>query len=134
MPLERSDWFTLLTTVIAFGGGLFMTSMSQQAISVAGIVISPLGIVGLAVWIIYYRKRRDKTLPNVGDNNTLVRVEPCANMGSGNTIIGATDARGNTIFNRGGTAIGAGAETSPTGIAIGANAKAGRSSSRPTRS
>jgi hypothetical protein len=46
-------------------------------------------------------------------------------MGNGNTIIGPTDSRGNTIINRGGTAIGNGATADPTSIAIGAGAHAG---------
>lgn len=61
----------------------------------------------------------------VGDNNTVINAPVPENMGSGNTIVGATDANGNTIFNKGGTAIGNGACADSTSIAIGANAGAG---------
>jgi hypothetical protein len=50
-------------------------------------------------------------------------------LGDGSTYVGATDANGNTILNRGGTAIGRGATADPTSIAIGANAHAGGSTS-----
>jgi hypothetical protein len=39
--------------------------------------------------------------------------------------VGATDSQGNTIFNKGGTAIGSGACADSTSIAIGAHANAG---------
>jgi len=61
----------------------------------------------------------------IGSNNTMVNVPTPANMGSGNTFVGPTDSNGNTIFNRGGTAIGAGAQADSTSIAIGAGAHAG---------
>lgn len=52
-------------------------------------------------------------------------------MGSGNTLIGPPDFRGNTIYNRGGTAIGSGACADPTSVAIGANAGGGQCGSNP---
>ena len=61
----------------------------------------------------------------IGDDNTLIGVDPPENMGSGNTIIGPTDAAGNTILNRGGVAVGRGARADGTSIAIGAGAMAG---------
>jgi hypothetical protein len=61
-----------------------------------------------------------------GTDNTLVGNIPNRQItGNGNTIVGATDANGNTILNRGGTAIGIGAKADPTSIAIGAHAGAG---------
>jgi len=61
----------------------------------------------------------------MGNDNTLVNVPAPPSMGSGNTIVGPTDPNGNTIFNKGGTAIGQGATADSTSIAIGANAHAG---------
>jgi hypothetical protein len=61
----------------------------------------------------------------IGDDNTLVNVPIPDNMGNGNTFVGATDANGNTIINRGGTAIGKGACADSTSIAIGSGAHAG---------
>ena len=69
-----------------------------------------------------------------GNDNTVVgRVPYRAVNGNGNTIVGATDANGNTIFNHGGTAIGSGAQAGPTGVAIGAHANAGALGSRQTQ-
>jgi hypothetical protein len=63
--------------------------------------------------------------PAIGDNNTVVGITPPSHMGSGNTFVGPTDARGNTLLNRGGTAIGTEACASSTGVAIGSRANAG---------
>jgi ribosomal protein S11 len=61
-----------------------------------------------------------------GSDNTLIgNVGNRSVSGDGNTIVGATDAQGNTILNQGGTAIGRGATADPTSIAIGAGAHAG---------
>jgi hypothetical protein len=49
-------------------------------------------------------------------------------IGDGSVVVGATDARGNTIFNTS-MAVGRGAFAGPGSIAIGANASAGM---RPT--
>jgi hypothetical protein len=67
----------------------------------------------------------------IGNNNTSVNVPNPPAMGNGNTIIGPTDSNGNTIYNRGGTAIGAGATADPTSIAIGAGAHAGGNVATP---
>jgi hypothetical protein len=63
--------------------------------------------------------------PQIGNDNTLVNVPIPPSMGDGNTFVGPTDANGNTIYNKGGTAIGKGACADPTSIAIGAGAGAG---------
>lgn len=60
-----------------------------------------------------------------GSDNTVVGDDRRPIAGNGNTIIGATDAHGNTILNQGGMAIGRGANADPTSIAIGADAHAG---------
>lgn len=63
--------------------------------------------------------------PAIGDNNTIVNLPAPTSMGSGNTFVAPTDSNGNTNFNRGGIAIGAGAQADPTSVAIGAGARAG---------
>lgn len=60
-----------------------------------------------------------------GSDNTIVGNDHRNIEGNGNTIMGATDANGNTILNRGGTAIGRGAKADQSSIAIGAGANAG---------
>lgn len=61
----------------------------------------------------------------VGDFNTVVGNVAVPNkMGTGNTIVGATDSRGNTTINTP-TVIGYGAKAGPGGIAIGAFAGGG---------
>lgn len=77
-------------------------------------------------------ERKKKTLqhppltkPQIGSDNTLVNVPIPPSLGDGNTFIGPTDANGNTIYNKGGTAIGKDACADPTSIAIGAGANAG---------
>jgi hypothetical protein len=67
---------------------------------------------------------RDEQGNFIGDDNTVIGTPP-PRMGSGNTIINFADDRGNTILNRGGTAIGSGAVADDTSIAIGAKAVAG---------
>jgi len=60
----------------------------------------------------------------IGDDNTVVNAPVPSNLGNGNTIVGATDASGNSIYNRVGTAIGRGAKATD-GVAIGAGANGG---------
>lgn len=60
-----------------------------------------------------------------GSDNTIVGNDHRSIEGNGNTIVGPTDASGNTILNRGGTAIGNGANADQSSIAIGAHANAG---------
>ncbi|HEX4504502.1 MAG TPA: hypothetical protein VH722_02135, partial [Alphaproteobacteria bacterium] len=65
--------------------------------------------------------------PTIGNDNTLVgRVDPMRSMGSGNTIVGATDANGNVMLNTP-MAIGRDAHAGPGSVAIGAGANAGGS-------
>lgn len=66
--------------------------------------------------------------PRMGSDNTILNAPLPTNMGDGNTIVGATDASGNTTFNKGGTAIGRGACADSTSIAIGAGAGGGNCS------
>jgi len=79
-------------------------------------------IVGFQCRII--GKTTPKPASSLGDNNTVVNAPVPLGMGSGNTIVGPTDSRG-TIFDKGGTAIGAGACADPSSVAIGAGANAG---------
>jgi hypothetical protein len=63
---------------------------------------------------------------SVGKDSTVVgRVPDDSKIGDRSVIVGATDANGNTILNRGGTAIGTGAKADTTSIAIGEGANAG---------
>jgi len=64
----------------------------------------------------------DDPEPEMGDDNTLVGNVDYRRMGSGNTIVGGTEGT-NTFVRQPGTAIGAGAEAGPHGIAIGARAR-----------
>lgn len=77
--------------------------------------------------VIPYRNAHSRAESTIrGTNNTLVgSVSNGPIIGDGNTIVGATDANGNTVLNHGGTAIGRGATADSTSIAIGANARAG---------
>jgi hypothetical protein len=94
---------------------------------VSGSIFGALGALSLGEFVHQSRAQTPPTasVPSVGNNNTVVGVPPPANMGSGNTFVGPTDTQGNTIINRGGTAIGAGACADQTGVAIGAGANAG---------
>lgn len=53
-----------------------------------------------------------------------------ANIGNRSVVINLADQNGNTIINRGGLAIGAGAQADPTSIAIGTGANAGKKDDR----
>lgn len=75
-------------------------------------------------------KQAKPPVPGVGltlgtDATAVGNLPTGSRLGDGSTYVGATDANGNTILNRGGTAIGHGATADPTSIAIAANAHAG---------
>jgi len=57
----------------------------------------------------------------IGDGNTVVGNVRLPNMGNGNTLVGPTDDRGNTILTNP-VAIGYGAKGGPGAVVIGANA------------
>jgi hypothetical protein len=59
-----------------------------------------------------------------GDDNTVIGPTP-KRMGSRNTIVGAVDGSTSTVFNKGGTAVGAGARADSSSVAIGSRAGAG---------
>jgi hypothetical protein len=63
--------------------------------------------------------------PRIGNENTYVGAGPAPSMGDGNTIYTLTDPNGNVLINKGGTAIGAGAQADNTSVAIGARALSG---------
>ena len=66
-----------------------------------------------------------------GDDNTIVgNVRVPTRMGSRNTIVGATDAQGNSIHNIG-TSIGAGAGFDPASVIIGSGAGANLGRKKP---
>ena len=79
-------------------------------------------------------RRSDKSERHIGNGNTIVGARVPDSMGDGNTFVAATDSNKNTIFNKGGTAIGANAHADSTGVAIGSGANAGMSSSRTEQS
>ncbi|MGD0793325.1 MAG: hypothetical protein ABR920_16270 [Terriglobales bacterium] len=70
-------------------------------------------------------KKKTSPRPQIGNDNTLVNVPIPPSMGDGNTFVGPTDANGNTIYNKGGTAIGKDACADSSSVAIGAGANAG---------
>ncbi len=68
-----------------------------------------------------------------GSDNTEVGVGPLPPIkGNGNTIVGPTDADGNTIITQPGTAIGTRANAGSNGIAIGAHANAALQPTAPS--
>ena len=74
----------------------------------------------------------DKNTAHIGNDNTLVNVPAQQSMGDGNTIVGPTDSHGNTVYNKGGVAIGNGARADSTSVAIGAHANAGNTTEQPS--
>lgn len=58
------------------------------------------------------------------DSVVMDRVDPGAIIGPRSVVVGPTDERGNTIFDRGGMAVGYNARADSTGIAVGAKANA----------
>lgn len=90
----------------------------------AAIVVS---LIGLAVLFLWQPKKEaavsDDTTDEAGDDNTVIGTPP-KRMGSRNTIVNFSDANGNTLLNRPGTSIGAGAGFDPTSVIIGAGAGA----------
>lgn len=53
--LGKSDWLAIITGLILFGGGGYMSTLPQQVIRGTGIVFILVGVIGLAVWFGYYR-------------------------------------------------------------------------------
>ena len=53
--LEKSDWLAIVSGVVFFGGGLYMSTLTQRIIRIIGISVTAIGIVGLAAWFGYYR-------------------------------------------------------------------------------
>jgi hypothetical protein len=70
--------------------------------------------------------KKDSLKSKMGNDNTIVGAPIPNQMGDGNTIVGPTDGNGNTLFNKGGTAIGKGACADSTSVAIGSGALAGK--------
>lgn len=114
--------FGLLTTA----AGMFLR-VQTLALSGGGLLI-----LATALGIVAYRRRKRMTEDSEwGDDNTLYgNVSPPKKMGSGNTIVGATDDRGNTII-RTGTSVGAGAGFDPSGVIIGSGAGANLGGRKP---
>jgi hypothetical protein len=93
-----------------------------------------LAVIAIAVGLVRYIYAPNATgpiaqtapLPKIGNDNTLIGVPVPPSMGSGNTFVGPADRNGNTIYNKGGTAIGKNACAGDTDIAIGAGAQTGK--------
>ena len=84
-----------------------------------------LGMLTLAAAVIVYFYTHPGFSQTVGNDSVVMgQVSPNAKIGDRSVVIGATDARGNTILNQP-MAIGNGACAGPGSIAIGANAGAG---------
>lgn len=121
----------VLLGAFALGGGA-MTTVGPglypdyaQEIFWIGLIVAALALIGLLLLFVWKPKEAAMTDDTeMGDNNTLYgNVKPPKKMGSGNTIVGPTDAHGNTIINTP-TSVGAGAGFDPTGVIIGAGAGA----------
>jgi hypothetical protein len=125
MPFGKSDLLASITSLIALGAGAYLGSLTPGVERIIGGALFVGGIAAFVYWFGYYRKEPAET-PTIGDNNTVVGGGVPKSMGSGNTFVGATDSRGNTII-RGGTAIGAGARADGTSV-IGTKANARRQS------
>ncbi len=115
-----SDWVNLSMV----GVGALMGTFGRNAVRAIGIVIIIVAACGAAFTHFYQNaEAQNPSVPGMGSNNTIVNVPPPASMGSGNTIIGPTDSRGNTIISQPGTTIGAGACGNSTSVVIGAGAR-----------
>ena len=66
------------------------------------------------------------------DSVVMGNVDPKTKVGDGSVVMGATDARGNAIYNTP-MAVGHGAKAGPNSIAVGANASAGVTESPPPK-
>ena len=55
MVMDRPDWFTAIATLLALGGGAYMSTFTRNVIRSFGISLMALGIAGLIFWFGYYR-------------------------------------------------------------------------------
>jgi hypothetical protein len=115
------EWIAI---AVAAGAALVGT-FTRRTIRLVSFAVMIVALIGLAFNLYRGAEAQKTATPGIGSNNTIVNVPTPPNMGSGNTIIGPTDNRGNTIINQGGTAIGSGSCADSTSIAIGAGARAG---------
>jgi hypothetical protein len=70
-------------------------------------------------------KKASKGIRVGNDSVAVGNISDGSKIGDRSVVVGPTDSNGNTILNRGGTAIGKGAKADATSIAIGENANAG---------
>ena len=82
--------------------------------------------VGLLVLASIRSDDKPNIRPSVGSESTIVGPMPPNGVGDRSTIVGATDAHGNTILNKGGTQIGYCSHADSTSVAIGAYAGGGK--------
>ncbi len=111
-----------------------------KSVSLQGkILLCVLAVLGMG--FIFFKdirplfRREDKSTPNVegamkvgNDSVVMGAVPPNLEVGDGSTIIGPTDANGNTIITQP-MAVGRNAQAGSNSIAIGAGAHAGSESS-----
>lgn len=142
-PVQAYVWFLVGLAPILGVCVMWVRTGDQPVWAVRVVLCSILGavgvITGLSITEAMYPvanaqpTQPTQSAPSVGSNNTVVNMTPPPSMGSGNTFVGPTDSNGATILNRGGVAIGAGAQADPTSIAIGAGAGGGSVSHPPSQ-
>jgi hypothetical protein len=101
---------------------------AAKLVSAAGGNIRTLVALGLiaacVIGVVYFRSPAAVSQTVGNDSVVMGNVSPNAKIGNGSVVIGATDARGNTIITQP-MAVGRGAYAGPGSIAIGAGAGAG---------
>lgn len=108
LPIKYPGMASWLVDALYWGG-----------LAVAG--LSFLAALALTFWPGTEQPMSGDQDSEAGDDNTVIGTAP-KRMGSRNTIVNFSDANGNTILNRGGISIGAGASYDPTGTIIGSGA------------
>lgn len=130
---RKALWLAAASVICGLGSSLVSAVIPEawkDAALYAGLVLIALGLVVAAFALLMPAKSREKKMSDnddteMGDFNTLYgKVKRPKRMGFGNTIVGATDDRGNTIV-PGGTSVGFGAgHADPTTVHMGAFAGA----------
>lgn len=144
LSLLPSEWRAVHKRAVLVGhlGGLTLLGIGLYMIALSAIppgwsatmgpkisiVLGVILLVGGLIWQFASPSAAARSaglVPGMGNNNTLYgNVHPPASIGNGNTIVGPTDDKGNTIIRSGpgGLAIGSGAKAGPGGVSIGAGA------------
>lgn len=128
--MERKAFFLAAAGIICGLGASLVSGVVPEAwkalVLYIGVVLIALGLLGATIAVLWPSRQRrtdmsDKDESEMGDYNTFYgNVKPPKRIGHGNTIVGPTDDRGNTIIG-GGTSVGYGAgRADPTSVFIGA--------------